>query len=168
MASDHVSPPEGYEALNGCDAATKATVRSGLLAVKPTRCPDGGWERAGDEIRTRDILLGGQTLYQLSYSRVAANSISGALRAVVDPGLAFGVDLFLPDRHGVLQLVNQPLAGIERLTAMRRCHGNYYADLPDAQRASAVDNREVRDRPSAAGLLSEFLHLLVRHRAIGL
>jgi hypothetical protein len=29
-------------------------------------------EGAGDEIRTRDSLLGGQVLYQLSYSRVAA------------------------------------------------------------------------------------------------
>src|SRR6266851_2271583 len=39
MASDHISPPEGYEALSGCDAATKATVRSGRLAVKPTCRP---------------------------------------------------------------------------------------------------------------------------------
>src|SRR5260370_9826801 len=132
-----------------------ATLRSCVeLSRKPSTTVTQAQELAGDETRTRDHLLGRQALYQLSYSRVGANST--ALRAVVDPGFAFGVDLFLPDRHRVLQLVNQPLAGIERLTAMRRCHGNYHADLPDAQRTGAVDNREVRAGPSAPGLLTAF------------
>jgi hypothetical protein len=38
---------------------------------------------AGDEIRTRDLLLGKQTLYQLSYSRVVGEDSAwgGALRS---------------------------------------------------------------------------------------
>src|ERR1700730_13318330 len=122
--------------------------------------------KAGDGTRTRDHLLGRQALYQLSYSRVAANST--ALRAVVDPGLAFGVDLFLPDRHRVLQFIDQPLAGIEGLTAVRGRHGDYHADLPHMQRAGPMHDGEVCDMPPPAGLLREVLHLLLRHRPVGL
>src|SRR3989454_11109659 len=54
----------------------------------------------------------------------------GTLRTIVDPGFPFGIDLFLPDRHGVLKLVDQPLAGIERFSSMGRRHGDHHADLP--------------------------------------
>src|SRR6266550_6070857 len=64
------------------------------------------------------------------------------LRAIVDPGLAFGVDLFLPDRHRVLQLVDEPLAGVERLAAMRRRHGDHHADLSHLQGPNPVDHRD--------------------------
>src|SRR5260370_15621986 len=136
-----------------------ATLRSCVeLSRKPstTVTQAQAQELAGDETRTRDHLLGRQALYQLSYSRVAANS--SGLRPVVDPGLAFGVDLFLPDRHGVLQLIDQPLAGIEGLTAMRRRHGDHHADLPDLKRTCAVDDREVQDAPPPAGLFGEAFH----------
>src|SRR2546421_2077783 len=143
-----------------------------LLRAAPQRSGTGRGESAGDETRTRDHLLGRQGLYQLSYSRVAAYFNPGAvlktLRAVVDPGLAFGVDLFLPDRHRVLQLVDQPLAGVERLPPMRGRHGDHHADLSHLQGPNPVDHRDVRDRPPPAGLLREAFHLFARHRPIGL
>src|SRR5438874_7229927 len=127
---------------------------------------------AGDEIRTRDHLLGRQGLYQLSYSRVAAYFIPRAagatLRAVVDPGLALGVNLFLPDRHRVLQFVDEPLAGVERLAAMGGRHGDHHADLSHLQGPNPVDHRDVRDRPPPAGLLREVFNLCARHRPIGI
>src|SRR5207249_11477568 len=122
--------------------------------------------------RTRDHVLGRHTLYQLSYSRVAAYSIASnsrvALRPVVDPGLPFRIDLFLPDRHGVLQLIDQPLAGVERLSPMGRRHGDHHADLPHLKRAGTMDDRQVQNRPATASLVPEILHLLGRHRAVGL
>src|SRR5437899_6568810 len=84
-------------------------------------------ERAGDGTRTRDHLLGRQALYQLSYSRVGPYSIPRqrrGLRPVVDPGLPFRVHLFLPDRHRVLQLIDQPFAGVERFSPMRYRDGH--------------------------------------------
>src|SRR5260370_39940831 len=88
-----------------------ATLRSCVeLSRKPstTVTQDQAQELAGDETRTRDHLLGRQALYQLSYSRVAANS--SGLRPVVDPGLAFGVDLGRPRIHNKIQLMYQPFA----------------------------------------------------------
>src|SRR4029077_19544951 len=114
-----------------------------------------------DETRTRDPLLGRQALYQLSYSRVApyfsaptrplrckrrSESTSGA---VVDPGLSFGVDLLLPDRHRAFQLVDQPLAGVERFAPMRCPHDDHHADLADLERTGGGDERQGCDRPAA-------------------
>src|SRR2546426_9780223 len=90
-------------------------------------------------------------------------SRGGALRTVVDPGLPFRIDLFLPDRHGVLELVDQPLTGIERLSSMGRRHGDHHADFPHLKRAGTMDDRQVQDGPATASLIRKALHLLDGH-----
>src|SRR5437867_135444 len=95
-------------------------------------------------------------------------SCGGALRTVVDPGLPFRIDLFLPDRYRVLELVDQPLTGIERLSSVGRRHGDHYAHLPHLKRAGTMDDRQVQDRPATASLVREVLHLPDGHRAVGL
>src|SRR5438876_4264459 len=126
--------------------------------------------RAGDGTRTRDHLLGRQALYQLSYSRVGPYSIPRqrrGLRPVVDPGFPFRVHLFLPDRHRVLQLIDQPFAGVERFSPMRSRDGDHHTDLAHMQRAGSVGDRQIQNRPALASLVRDVLHLLDSHRTVG-
>src|SRR6267143_245419 len=89
------------------------------------------------------------------------------LGSILDPGLAFRIYLLLPDRHGALQLVDQPFAGVERLAPMRRRDRDHDANLAHLEGAGAVDDCHVRDRPAPAGFVGQLLDLPLRHRAIG-
>ena len=68
----------------------------------------------------------------------------------------------------MLELVDQPLTGIERLSSVGRRHGDHYAHLPHLKRAGTMDDRQVQDRPATASLVREVLHLPDGHRAVGL
>src|SRR6267378_1263165 len=109
-----------------------------------------------------------ELLPRRAYFRSPTPTLAGdRLGSVLDPGLAFRIDLLLPDRHGALQLVNQPLAGVERLAPVRRRHCDHDANLAHLECAGAVDDCNVRDRPAPAGFVGQLLDLPLRHRAIG-
>src|SRR5215203_4173304 len=73
----------------------------------------GGGTGAGDGIRTRDILLGKQTLCQLSYSRSAVRILRRVGRCVKRPISSRREDQAMPRRTSVAQLGTRTA---ERLT----------------------------------------------------
>src|SRR3990170_5320798 len=90
-----------------------------------------------------------------------------AQRLALDPDLAALPDLLLPDRHDLLEPVDQVVTGLERLPAVRRGDGDEERRLADLQAARAVLHRNVRDRPAGHRLLGELAHHARRHLRVG-
>src|SRR5258705_6781067 len=83
--------------------------------------------------------------------RVSVRGRSGAAFAIHPAGVPAHVVLFLPDRHALLDLVNDVAAGEKRLVAMRCAHSpptRRLADrkLADAVQARGVPHAKARDR----------------------
>src|SRR2546423_6177010 len=68
----------------------------------------------------------------------------------------------------MLELVDQPLAGVERLSAVRRRDSDHDTDLANLERSSAMNQGNLGVRPSPMRLLGQLFHLLFRHRAVRL
>src|SRR6266403_5005344 len=68
----------------------------------------------------------------------------GAALAIDPAGVTAQVVLLLPDRHALLDLVNDVAAGEKRLVAMRCAHSHPHRQLADRKLADAVQARGVR------------------------
>src|SRR6195256_4829676 len=68
----------------------------------------------------------------------------GAALAIDPTGVTAQVVLLLPDRHALLDLVNDVAAGEKRLVAMRCAHSHLHRQLADRKLADAVQARGVR------------------------
>src|SRR5690348_7288195 len=80
-----------------------------------------------------------------------------------DPDLTAAEALALPDRHDLLQPVDEPVAGLERLRPVSRRHGDADARLPDRDDPRPVQHRDPADRPAPLRLRREAPHLALRH-----
>src|ERR1700728_5318870 len=74
----------------------------------------------------------------------------GAALAIDPAGIAVLVVLLLPDRHAVLDLVDDVAAGIEGLAAMRGADADPDRELPDRQRPYAMRTAGALDPESLA------------------
>src|SRR6267142_2034857 len=83
------------------------------------------------------------------------------LRAVC-PLLAF------PDWYVVFQRIDQPLAGGERVAAMRCADGDRYAGFGRRHAAEAMCDTAFYHRPAAAGFGFQLCQLALGHFAVGL
>ena len=86
--------------------------------------------------------------------RVSVRGRSGAAFAIHPAGVPAHVVLFLPDRHALLDLVNDVAAGEKRLVAMRCAHSHPHRQFTDRQISDAVQARGVR-HPKARDRLGE-------------
>ena len=90
---------------------------------------------------------------------------SGAVLAIDPAGIAVLVVLLLPDRHAVLDLIDDVAAGIECLTAMRRADADPDRKLADRERPDAVRTAHVLEPESLTRLLQNALALAQRQRS---
>src|SRR2546425_10656042 len=85
------------------------------------------------------------------------------------PDLAVLEVLLLPNGHRALERVDRVLAGLERLRAVRRRHGDEHARLADLEPADAVEHRDAaHPGPARADPLADLAHLRLRHRRMRL
>ena len=89
-------------------------------------------------------------------------------RSSPDPLLAALVDLFLPERHRDLQLVDRLVAGGESVAAMRRGDGDDDARLADVDSADAVVDRDLAQLVLRLQRGRELGHHLLGHALVGL
>ena len=81
-----------------------------------------------------------------------------------DPYGAAPIVFLLPDRHELLQPIDEPVAGLECLGAMARAHRDADAGFADRHHAHPMHHRDAPDRPSAPCLARQRPHLPHRHR----
>src|SRR5437867_3504841 len=74
---------------------------------------------------------------------------------------------FLPNGHRLLQRINQPAAGIHRLSAVGGCNGDEDAGLSNFQTAKSMDNGYIAHFEFEDGFCCKMLHLLEGHRLVG-
>src|SRR3990172_2994694 len=75
--------------------------------------------------------------YCSSSPGAGGSSATSLDRLALDPDLAALPDLLLPDRDDLLESVDQVVAGLERLAAVRRGDGDEKRRLSDLQAARA-------------------------------
>src|SRR5258708_30310505 len=93
--------------------------------------------------------------------RRAGHGCSAAL-AVHRARIRACVGLLLPDRHTLLDLVDDVAAGEEGLVAVRRAHAHPHRELPDAQVPEPVHARRPCDAKAREGLGEDALALAHR------
>src|SRR5438093_8981003 len=84
-------------------------------------------------------------------------------RLALDPLLAALPYLFLPDRHDLLEFVDERVASLERLLPVWRRYGYQQRCLPDLQPTCPVLYGDVRDRPAGHRLFRDLPHHPLRH-----
>src|SRR5580692_10697843 len=88
----------------------------------------------------------------------------GAAFAIHPAGVTAHVVLLLPDRHALLDLVDDVAAGEERLVAMRCAHSHPHRQLADGKISDAVQARGVGYAKARDRLGDDALTLAHRER----
>src|ERR1039458_5386650 len=89
-------------------------------------------------------------------------------RLAVGPHRPLGKRLLLPDRHRLLQRVDQPPARLERRSPVRGRHHDQHARLAHHQAAQPMNRRHIPHPKSLHRLRAQPLHLLQPHLAVRL
>src|SRR5208282_4622633 len=89
-------------------------------------------------------------------------------RLAVGPDSAILEVLFLPDRDGAFQRVDQPAAGVKRGGAMSRNNPDQNAGLTDFKPPQAMHNRQIANLKLLHSLLAEGFHLPQSHLFVSL
>src|SRR5579871_1695803 len=98
---------------------------------------------------------------------LAARRLRTAL--AVDPaGVAVAVVLLLPDRHPVLDLVDDEAAGGEGLATVRAADADPHRELAEAERTDAVHAARAAHAEAAHGLGDDPFAFLDRELGVGL
>src|SRR5262249_16486879 len=79
-----------------------------------------------------------------------------------------GPVLLLPDRHDVLECIDEPAAGFECLVAVGTTDCDHDTDIPQVEMADSVNHGRLDYGPAAPGLSFEFGQLLSGHLGVGL
>src|SRR3981081_1036127 len=88
-------------------------------------------------------------------------ALPGSLRSGVYPfGAAVGPVFLLPDRHELLQPVNDVTARLERLGSVWTADRHRDADIADVEMAEAVFEDDIADRPALPGVRLDLRELL--------
>src|SRR6185437_12331597 len=88
--------------------------------------------------------------------------------AVHPPGVTVQVVLLFPDRHAVLDLIDDVAAGPEGLVAVRRAYSDPHRQLPDREVPEAVRAARVCDPEALHGLAEDALTFTQRECLEGL
>ncbi len=94
--------------------------------------------------------------------RYRAGDSGGAALAVDPSGVAGDVVLLLPDRHAVLDFVDDEAAGLKRFAAMARAHADPHGEFADFERADAMHAQRMRDAEALDGRAHDALAFLDR------
>src|SRR5437763_1407348 len=122
----------GWVGIMAGPIGVRAARRSGPRSVRRFSIPDAAGRRHPTELPHRGMTR--SRIFLLSrpfflFSSPFVTSCPHRLRHPrVDPLLgAVGPDLFLPDRDDLLEGVDEPLAGFERLVSVGAAHGDHDA-----------------------------------------
>src|SRR5438034_4620088 len=111
-----------------------------------------------------------QTSEELPKSEARVPELRSGLLGFVplDPVRAVGGVLFLPDRHGLFEPVDAPLASRDRLRPVGARNRDHDRRIADLQLAGAVSHRHPRLRPLLGDLGADLAHLRGRHLGVRL
>src|SRR5260370_10517593 len=88
-------------------------------------------------------------------------------RLAIRPYCSIFKVFFLPDRHRLLERVNDPPASLKRRVPVSPSHHDQHACLPDLQPPQPVDDGRSPHPKTRPRLRRQRLHLLQRHGFIG-